>query len=199
MGNLLDLSLITPPATEPVSLAEAKLHCRVDSAAEDTLITALITAARQHVEEITSRALITQTWELRLDAWPRLLYLPRPPLLSITSVSYTNDANNTTVLSAAAYALRIGTEPGCVLFDGALLPNNVTLANLAAVKVRYTAGYGAAASAVPKPLFQALLLLIGHWYANREAVAAGNLGPLPLAVDSLLAPFRVLWFGEWAP
>lgn len=197
MPNLLDLSLITAPASEPVSLTEAKLQCHVDSSAEDALLTALIVAARQHVEETTSRALITQTREIRLDAWPLLLYLPRPPAISITSVTYTDDAGVTATLSASAYALRTGTEPGCVLFDGTLLPT-VTLADMAGVKVRYDCGYGASASSVPKPLFQAMLLLIAHWYTNREAVAAGNLAPLPMAVDALLAPFRVHWFGEWA-
>jgi uncharacterized phiE125 gp8 family phage protein len=196
MVHLLDLSLITAPATEPVTLTEAKLHCRVDSSAEDALLTALIVAARQHVEETTGRALITQTREIRLDAWPRVLYLPRPPVSSITSVTYTDDTGATATLSASAYALRTGTEPGCVLFDGTLVPS-VTLADMAGVNVRYECGYGGASS-VPKPVFQALLLLIGHWYANREAVAAGNLGPLPMAVDALLAPYRVHWFGEWA-
>lgn len=197
MVNLLDLSLITAPASEPVSLTEAKLQCRVDGSTEDTLLTALIVAARQHVEETTSRALITQTREIRLDAWPTRLYLPRPPAISITSVTYTDDAGVTATLSASAYALRTGTEPGCVLFDGTLLPT-VTLADMAGIQVRYTCGYGASASSVPKPLFQAMLLLIGHWYMNREAVAAANVASLPMAVDALLAPYRVHWFGEWA-
>lgn len=196
MQSLLDLNLITAPASEPVSLAEAKLQCHVDGSDEDTLLTAYIVSARMHVENAISRALITQTWEMRLDAWPSRLYLPRPPLLTVTSVTYTDEDGVTATLDSDAYALRTGTDPGSVLFDGDLLPT-VTLADQAAIAVRYTCGYGASASAVPKPLFHAMLLLIGHWHRNREAVGAGNLGELPLAVQALIAPYKVHWFGEW--
>jgi uncharacterized phiE125 gp8 family phage protein len=195
-NSLTDHSPITAPALEPVTLSEAKLHVRVDGSTEDALITALIVAARQLVEEQSGLALITQTWEIRLDAWPALLYLPRAPLLGVTSVTYTDDAALTATLAATAYTLRTGTQPGSLLFDADLLPT-VTLADVAGVKVRYTAGYGAAAANVPQAIRQAILLLVGHWYANREAVGAGTLAPLPMAVDALLAPYRNWWFGEW--
>lgn len=191
----LEKRLITPPATEPVSSSEAKLHCRVDGSTEDTLITALITAARQFVENDTGLALITQTWSVYLDAWPNTLLLPHSPASAVTSITYTDEDGVTATLDAAAYTVRTGFTPVRVVFDADALPT-VTLADFGAITVTYTAGYGAA-SAVPQPIRQAMLLLIGHWYRNREAVAAGNMGPLSLAVDALLAPYRVNWFGSW--
>lgn len=192
----LDLTLITPPATEPVDLATAKLHCRVDSSDEDGMIEALIAAARAHIEDATGRALVERTLELRVDAWPTRLYLPAPPAMRIVSVTAIDDAGAAAVLESAAYALRTGVEPGYVVFDSALRPA-VDLADFAGVRVRYVAGYGAA-SDVPTPLKQALLLLVGHWYANREAVGQSNQAALPFAVEALIAPYRVYWFGEWA-
>lgn len=62
--------LVTGPSEEPVSLAEAKLHLRVDDNADDALISALIVAARQHAENDTRRALVTQTWRQVWDQFP---------------------------------------------------------------------------------------------------------------------------------
>jgi uncharacterized phiE125 gp8 family phage protein len=64
---------------------------------------------------------------------------------------------------------------------------------MATVTVRFVAGYGANPGDVPEPLRQAMLLLIGHYYENREAVAAGTLTELPFAVASLVFPFRVFY------
>lgn len=194
---MLDLTLVTPPSTEPVSLAEAKLHCHVDDDTEDSLIEGWIMAARQHIEEAIGRALITQTLEMRVDAWPERLYLPRPPAASIVSVTAIDDSDEAHTLDASAFTLRTGTEPGYVVFDSSLRPS-VVLADMAGVRVRYVAGYGEA-SDVPRPIRQAILLLVGHWFANREAVNVGNIvNELPFAVEALLSPYKMYWFGEWA-
>ena len=194
MSNL-EKRLITPPATEPVSAAEAKLHCRIDNSAEDALIAALITTARTHVENETGQALITQTWEVALDCWPQVLRLPHAPVSTVASITYRDTDGVTATLAATAYTVRTGLTPVQVVFDQDALPS-VALADVGPIKVVYTAGYGAAAS-VPKPIFQAMLLLIGHWYQNREAVTAQSAGPLAMAVDALLEPYRLHWFGPW--
>lgn len=197
--TLLNLSLITAPASEPITLTEAKAHLRVTASTEDTLITSLIVAARQFVEEETSRALITQTWERQLDNWPALVRLPRPPAIALTSVKYVDEDGTEATLANTAYTLYASVEPGHLVFDTDELPT-VTLADYAGVRIRYTAGYGAAA-AVPQAIKQAMLLLIGHWYLNREAVAIGgqraSIAPLPMGVDALIAPYRVMWMGYW--
>lgn len=184
--------LVTGPSAEPIAAATAKEHLRVDHSADDALITALITAARQHVEEITGRALINQTWELQLDAWQEEVRLPRPPLASITSVKYTSDAAVTATLAVSAYTIQTAAEPGRLLFDLDALPDT-TLADMAGIQIRYAAGYGATGASVPQAILQALLLLIGQWYQNRMPIVVGApFAELPFAVRALLAPYRLL-------
>ena len=189
------LKLITAPATEPVTTSEAKSHLRVDTTADDTLIGTLITAARQHVENHLRRALITQTWELVTDAFPvgDVIRLPLPPLVSVTSIKYTDKDGNESTLSSAAYVVDTDSTKGrVVLKSGETWPSD-TLAAANGVRVRYVAGYGEA-SAVPRPIRQAILLLIGTMYENRESVLVAQgvtVAQLPFGVDALLMPYRI--------
>lgn len=194
---MLDLTLIAPPLIEPIPIADAKSHLRVTHSAEDALITALVVAGRQWAEEFCSRALITQTWELRLNTWPCLIHLPRPTLLSVVDVTYVDLAGVTATLNSTAYTLRTGVEPGAVLFDLTQIPS-VALAYMAGVRIRYTAGYGPAADAVPEMIKRAILLTVGHWYAHREAVNIGNItSVVPMAAEMMLTPYRVYPHGDW--
>lgn len=163
---------------------------------EDGLLSGLIAAAREDCEKFQNRAFITQTWELWLDAWPSKDYikLPLPPLQSVTSIKYydVDDTEYTFYDSENTDYIFIDTksEPGWVVLnygegwpDAMLRPAN-------AVCVTFVAGYGAA-SAVPRNVKQAMLLLIGNWYENREAVVIGTISSeLPLAVDRLLTKDR---------
>lgn len=193
-----DWVLITPPAEEPVTLAEAMAQCRVEDAAENDLITGLMLAGRDQVESITRRAILTQTWELVLDAWPqdRVIELPRPPLQSVESITYLDGAGVTQTLSAEQYQVATVSAPGrVVLARGASWPS-VELAPVEAIRVRFVAGWADAAS-VPAPLKLAIKLLVGHWYENREEVSVGAgvaQSQIPYGVDALLASYRVLTF-----
>ena len=188
------LKLITAPAAEPVSTSEAKSHLRVDTTADDTYIGTLITVARQNVESHLRRALISQTWEVVLDAFPAgVIRLPKPPLASVTSIKYTDDEGNESTYSSANYVVDTDTEPGrVVLKSGESWPSD-TLAAANGVRVRYVAGW-ANAAAVPAAIRQAVLLVCGSLYENREdvIVAQGvSIGRLPFGVEALLAPYRV--------
>lgn len=193
-------SLVTAPAVEPVTLTEAKLHCRVDHASDDDLITALIVAARQHAEAVTNRALITQTWDLRLDRFPHAaIALIKPPVASVTSITYVASDGTSTVWDAANYDtdLPAGTWAQCgriVPAYGEAFPATRDEPN--AVIVRCVHGYGLAAD-VPSPIKAAILLLVGHWYETREAVSVSigaNVQVVPMAVDALLSPFKIRTF-----
>lgn len=186
----MSLRLITPPTLEPVTLPEAKLHLRVNGAAEDALITALITAARQHAEHITERAFMTQTWELALDAFPSAeIRLPKPALLSIVSVKYDDAAGAEQTLAPSAYTTDIHAQPGWLLpAANVSWPTTADAAN--AVRIRYTAGYGATAADVPSGIKSWMLLRIGALYRNREELADGRLA-VPTFVDRLLDPYRI--------
>lgn len=192
------LKLVTAPATEPVTTAEAKLHLRVDISTDDTHIDNLVSAARQHVEAWLCRALITQTWDYKLASLPssRYIELPLAPLVSVTSVTYVPDGGNSTTFSSSYYAVDADAEPGRVdLVSTADWPSDALRPGLP-ITVRFVAGYGSA-SAVPKAIKQAILLLVGHWYENREAIAIAKVGKfmdLPLAVEALLTPYRMWSF-----
>jgi uncharacterized phiE125 gp8 family phage protein len=192
----VSLVTITPPASEPVTLAEAMLHLRVDPPAsgphpEAALIETLIAAARAHVETETNRVLITQTLEARWDAWRDVLDLPRSPVQSVTSVTYVDEAGATQTLAGSAYRADVAGMVARVTpaFDTAW---PAARAVTGAVAVRFVAGYGVA-SAVPAPLKASMLLLIGHLYENRTAATERALTEAPLAVSSLLAGYRVPW------
>ena len=191
------LVLVTGPATEPVSKAEAKLHLRVDGTDDDDHIDALIVSARMHVEAILRRALITQTWKLVLDSWPtEIVKFAKPPLASVVSVTYLDEAGESQTFAAGNYIVDTASEPGrLILAKNASWPSE-ELYPLGAVRIEYTAGYGDAED-VPQAYKQAMLLLIGHFYENREAVVAAqgaNIQELPMAVMALLFPTRVLVF-----
>jgi uncharacterized phiE125 gp8 family phage protein len=194
------LTLVTPPASEPVSDTEAKLHLRVDHTADDSLIDSLITAARRQVETHTGRALVTQTWDMALDGWPcgGEIDIPLPPLQSVTSLTYYDTSSNATVWSSSNYqVVTDGVRGRLVLGYGKTWPA-VTLRPAAGIIVRFVAGYGAA-SAVPEDIKAAIKLWLGHLYANREAVTGTGgvtVGPqvVPMAVDALLAAYRAKRF-----
>lgn len=192
----VSLITITPPAVEPVTLAEAMTHLRVDAPGvgphpEEALITALIQAARQHVEDATGRALVTQTLEARWDAWDDVLQLPRAPVQSVSTVTYVDDAGVTQTLASAAYRLdAAGLVARLTPAYGEAWPS--ARAETGAIAVRFVAGYGLAA-AVPAPIRAAMLLLVSHLYENRNAATDRAMAEMPFAVSSLIAPYRVPW------
>lgn len=170
------LIVTSAPASEPVTLAEAKTHLRVTHNDEDALITSLVKAATTQVEEsLTWRSLVTRTYTLTatLDGAASLL-LPMPPVQSVTSVKVDG-------VTFADWSLKGDT----LVFDASVTGD---------VEVVFMAGYGNAA-AVPYNFKAAILLLVGHWFENREAVVlATQPAKLPLAVESLTLPWRA-----WRP
>lgn len=190
--------LITPPATEPVTRDEAKNHCRVWHTDEDVLIASLIQTAREHIENMTSRALIKQTWELKLDRFPGsdcryTIEPPYPPLMSVQSIAYTDTDGAAQTLDPASYVVDTDSEPGKIVpAYGMQWP--ATRDQINAVTVTYDAGYGEFNNSVPAPIRAALLLMVCHLYENREAAIQGTLEPIPGGVDALLGPYRVISF-----
>lgn len=178
------------PTTEPLTVAEAKQHLRVRHAAEDTLISGIISAARLMCETRLHKQLVTATWVMKMDTFPRgtVIRLPRPPLQSVTSVTYLDELGASQTLSASYYDVDTYSLPGRICLRPEYSWPGTENGRANAVTVTYVAGYGAAAT-IPPSVKSAMLLLIGHLYANREAVVSGVTPmELPLAVDALLAP-----------
>ena len=194
----MTLRLITAPASEPVTRAEAKLQCRVDSdiTTDDDLIDALITSARQECEHLTGRALITQTWERVVDAFPLLeLELGMPKVASITGVYYYDTTGTEVTLGSSAYVLDSAMPPGWVLpAYGYQWPTTYDTAN--AVRVRFVSGYGAA-SDVPAAIKTWCRMRIADLYQHRGGTVVGQsvtqLGQR--FYDRLLDPYTIHYGG----
>lgn len=159
--------------------------------AEDTLLTGLIQAAREYVEGYQNRALCTQTWELVLDDWPDDDYIeiPLPPLQSVTSIKYKDETGAETTWDGANYIVDPDSYLGRVVLAYGLSWPTDDLYPAGAIRIRFVAGY----TDVPATTKAAMLLLIGHWYENREAVNIGNItSEIPFSVKSLLDMNRVI-------
>ena len=183
----------TAPAAKPVTLADVKAYCRVDSVDDDLLLAALIDAATDHLDGysgILGRCLVEQEWRLDLSCFPSdMLRLPLGNLIGTSSIKYYDTTSVFQTLSVTEYdEAEDSIGPFVVPKTGKSWPS--TDQCTVAVQVLWYAGFGAAAD-VPMAIRQAMLLLIGHWYENREATIAGVTAmPLPFAVEALLAPFR---------
>ena len=204
----MELKVITPPAAEPLSTAEAKLHLRVDHASDDTLISALIVAAREHVENYIVGSLVEQTRAVYLSAWPYSPFrLPCGPVQGIDPVKYTDSDGVEHTVSEDLYYLSPGGELCIEPFES--WPT-ARLRGPGAIEITYTPGYEPVVTVIPgegddpdteetdydanipQAIKQAMLLLIGEWYEQREAAAdtKHTIQTIPWGVKQLLAPYR---------
>lgn len=198
----MGVQILTGPATEPVSLNEAKLHLRVDITEDDALITRLIVGAREWAEKYTRRSLITQDLRLSLDSFPidgGAIEIPRGPVQSspVLVVAFTN-------VNGISENLE-----GCQLDNSSLdelhrlLPPvgeswPSTRDQVNAVLIDYRAGYGDAED-VPADIRTAILLHVGWHYENREAkpfgaASGGSFEVHRQALEQKLADYRLFTF-----
>lgn len=188
----MGLTVKTAPASEPLTTAEAKLHCRIDAdeTEENDYIDGLVKAARRWVEQVTWRTLISTTYELRLDHFGCVpLLVPRPPLSSVTHIKYLDLNGTLTTWDSSNYEVDIYGDPGRIRpVSTGSWPSVGAYQN--GVLIEYVAGYGASASSVPEELRMAMRMMVAHWYRQREAVGAANMASVPLAVPHLLAPYE---------
>ena len=191
------LTQTSGPSIEPVTTAEAKHHSRVDAGADDAYVAGLIKAARERVEQITGRQLITATYELRMHGFYNPILLPRPPLQDVTKIEYVDTGGSTQTVSAGIYDVDSHSNPARVhLAYAQSWPSYRSVPN--AVTVTYDAGYGDAASDVPSELRHAIKMLVGHWYENREQTIAGTIArPVPMGVPEVCRGYSVTNYG-WA-
>lgn len=183
----------TAPTLPVIDLATAKLQVRIDEnvSDEDVTLQSYIDAATTWIEEYTGRSLLTQTWQGALCDFPHRFWLPRAaPLQSVTFVKYYDTANVLQTLATSVYTVPAFEEPASItLAYGQSWPAVYDRAD--AVRVEYVTG-ATSAALVPAPLLQAVQLLVGHFYANRESVVTGTIATaVPMAVDALCAPYRL--------
>lgn len=209
----MGLSLVTGPTEEPVSLAEAKAHCRIDSTDDDGLLAGYILAARKYCEGDTRRAFLTQTWDYTIDyQWPYInkgvtfangqtyygspyqyhqIILPFGNLQSVTSVTYIDQDGATQTLDTSQYTVKSDETSGLINENyGITWP--YTRYVIGAITVRFVAGWLPAQ--FPDDLRMAMLMLIGTWYENRESVVLGRSEVptvLPMATEAILSSYRI--------
>lgn len=182
--------LLTAPAAEPLSLAEAKAFLRVEHNDDDDVIGALIASARIHVEAQTRRALVSQSWRLVLDAWPaegRLSVRPAP-LQALSAARVYDGGGEATTLDLQNFV--VDTAGSQLTFAPWALAQPGRA--VAGIELDVMAGYGDTAADVPEPLRQAVRLLVAHWYENRGLATLGAVTVLPATVAALIAPYRML-------
>ena len=182
----------TQPAVEPVTLAEAKAHLRVDTADDDTYITGLVRAAREWVEQYLDRTLVHTQWVMRFDRFPPDgtldIELPRPPMVAsgtatAVALTFTYENGDTATYSTASFRVDRASTPGAVkTLYGQTWPPHLQDDN--AISVTWWAGYGPSGSDVPQGVKNAMLLYVHELYEKR-----GNAEP-PDAAKALLDAYR---------
>ena len=184
------LSILTDPTVEPVTLAEAKAHCRVDSTADDSLISSYIKAAREWVSAYMDETLVHTRYVMKLDSFPTEIELPRPPMATsgtATAVTITYTLENQTTATLATNQYRVDREsvPGVIrtLYNGSW-PSH--LLDYGAVTVTWWGGFSGDGSKVEQRVKSAILWLVGMWYERRMAADGVNLTEIPFGVKALL-------------
>lgn len=183
--------LLSAPALEPLTVAEAKSYLRVETGDDDTVIAALIAAARSHVQAMTRRALIAQTWRYVLDVWPPegRLRLRMGPLRTLIAARVFDAGGNASAIDTATFVLDKAAD--VIASPAWALPQPGRA--VAGIELDIQLGYGTAASDVPDALRHAIRVLVAHWYDNRGQVAIGQSVPMmPASVIAILHSFRVL-------
>jgi uncharacterized phiE125 gp8 family phage protein len=186
--------LITAPASEPVTLAEAKVHLRLEHALDDSTVTSNIVAARDQVEQFTWRQLVKQTWELVLDGFPACGWvdLPKGHLYKtspIISVKYLDPDRVLQTLADTEYEADAVSVPGKLrLADGKSWPSTRDTWN--AVRIQYQVGWDVAD--VPALLKAAVLVAVAEMYEHRDPILVGTISSeLPINAQRLARGYRL--------
>lgn len=184
--------LVTPAASMPVSLEEAKLHLKVEGAEEDALIEGLIAAAVGHLDGPTGvlgRALVEQTWRQDYDGFGCDMRLRPGPVIEIVSITWRDVGGQISTVADSNYALVTDALGARVYWDASYSsPSN--LYKQGAVSVTFKSGY----AEVPAALKAAILLMVGNWYRFRSADGETGAAALPHGVEYLISPF-MRWGG----
>lgn len=203
--------IIVDATEEPVSLDAMRLHLNVDAYdspathPHDSLIQALTATARQRAEKFTGRTLVTKTLQLDLDGFPSgspwtasaeqlAIHLPGSPVQSIVSFRYIDGGG--VLQDLTDYQFDMAAAPARLMPAPGMCWPTTQAMRLNSVSVRYVAGYtqpdeSPSYETIPKELVQAIKLMVGHWYENREDTSVVNLTSIPLGAEACMRPYRL--------
>lgn len=181
-------NVTTNPTIEPITVTELKDYARIDGNSEDSILSSIIISARMLVENFLNRALIEQVITLQMDYWPtRTLYLPRPPLLSITSITILDESDVETTYSSSNYYTVTNSPVGTITIkENCSIPINTTRWNQG-IKVVYKAGYGSTANYIPQAIKEGVKVWAAMIYENRT-----NSDTPPPIAERLLNYYRIM-------
>ena len=183
-------SLVTGPASEPVTKSDMKDHLPLDGTDHDDLLDTYITTARLKAEAHQKRQLIDATWKLFMSAFPVEIRVPFPPLSSVTHVKYYDTGGTQQTLTVTTdYQIDTDSEPGRIKPAHNKSWPSIRAGIYGAVEVQFVAGYGSAGSDVPATTKQAIKVMVADMYRIRENVANVT-GP----VQDLLSMETAEWF-----
>ena len=183
--------VVTPATSNPITLTEAKTHLKVDTTADDTFITNLIKSATSSAQEYTNRFFIATTIQQVGDKWEDISNLLKSPVASVTNIKYVDTSGSLQTLNTDVYFVDDVNKPARI----GLKPNQSypeIIDRLNAVQVNYVVGLAAGPDEVDEGIRQALLLTIGNWYQNRQAVVTGTIATeLPMNAKFLLDQYKI--------
>ena len=185
----MTIAELAPPVGEPLTLAEARAHLRIDDTADDPVIADLITTVREHLERTTGLVLIARSFRLYLDRWPqgRVLEIGRGPIRSIETITGYDALGAPFEADMTGFVLDGRASPPRLFLPAA--PETARAVN--GIEIDFTAGFGTTGAEVPASLKRALLLHLALLHAYRGAVSPGDQpADVPAGYDRLVAPFR---------
>ena len=189
----METTLKTAATSEPISLDEAKTQCRIDldETMHDNDLIELITDARIHIEDITWRKLITQTWYAYFQDWPKGSYIELPfgELQSVTAIKYTDVDNSQSTWSSAEYIIGTDYQHGRITLDDGYTWPNENLYPSNPIEVEFVCGYGDTATDIPSPIRRAIRLVISGLFENREPFIIGTIHKDLDTVKNLLSNY----------
>ena len=168
--------LVFAPIVEPVSVDEIKVDRRITYSTDDAMIQSLIVAAREEVEDISRRRLISQTRDGLAVQWPAEDYMEIgwPPLQSVTSITYIDEDGTEQTFDSANYIVDTASQPGRVWLAANSSWPSATLRPGPSITVRFVCGYGADPHAVPATYRNSIRALVATYYENRETIVVGS-------------------------
>ena len=190
------IELVTAPAAEPITTAEAKAQMRIEHSDDDTLIERLVDTAINFVDVTGSlgKAMITQTWGEWFTPNPGVISLSLGPVQSVSAIKYYDTDNNIqTATLSDFYVLGPSSRTTIKPKAGKSWPTTFTRDD--AIKVEYVIGYGDAASDVPDSVRHALMMLVAHFYENRELSVDRAMAEIPFGFEALIDRERASWYG----
>lgn len=184
------VSVIVPARVDPVSLADVRLHCRIDDTTENSSLALMLRAAVAICENWMRRPIMTQTFRAYYDEWPlgAALDVPRSPLVSVSSIKTYSETDVASTFPAASYFVDTATTPGRVVLRGGYSwPSHSREGN--PIEIEFRAGYGDDPAEIPAEIRQAVLATVAYLYEQRGDAG----GEMPPTCEILLAGHREWW------